>query len=332
MSFGADNDGLLQLLAGLQRLAQTDDDDDNKSDQESGATSDQRETSSEQSTSVERLLGLEAKATEYMEEGKHEEAYGLLKKQYKLGASVYFVRVLIKYFTTLITTDRDNKCQQIISELKSKIRDELEIPPDDLIRYAKQLQVKKEYFSAFLFFQLGASLLKNEIDIANVVNGMQTCALGCKLIVMALVNQNLASRALIKRQFIPQMLEMRRHLKVVHGVDKKQLCLVEANCLHHIEIFQGLVGDHNASEASINEAVNLMRETLGSDAEKFEIFSTHLNNLGGAYLRKNRPQDAARILSQAIAAMRKADFSTEAERISDIAKAENMLQRARSEF
>jgi len=118
-----------------------------------------------------------------------------------------------------------------------------------------------------------------------------------------------------------------RHLLV----NRREISHALATCLHCIEQSQKEIDDLDGREATLKEAISLLRDNHGRDVEKKKIFGTCLNNLGHTYLLKRRFNEAIRIFQQAIAAKQNAeDYDSLAEKRDDVKLSQNGLRAART--
>ncbi|CAK8689371.1 unnamed protein product [Clavelina lepadiformis] len=337
------DNGLLTMLA-LHRMAQmarenNGDDDDGirireiPDDDQNTTTPRGPSNSASVTSSIEQLFHLDEKSSAYLQERKYEEAYGLVKKQYKLGSKFNFAPVLVKYYVSLIHTDRLDKAAKIRDELTSLIQELLESSPEELEKYGHSLRQKSKFIEAILFYQISHRFCETEMNPADAVSALQGCALGTKLAVTELLEKHKVSKQTVRKHVIPEMHKFIDCLGRFKSVEKKLICIVQGLCLHHVEHCEFLVGDVNAREASIKRAITSMKDVLGSEAEKHHLYGGHLNNLGHTYLVKDRPGDAASYFSQAIVAKKRAeDYDTQAEKLEDIKKSELALQLARRQL
>ncbi|XP_076812436.1 uncharacterized protein LOC143459256 isoform X2 [Clavelina lepadiformis] len=276
------------------------------------------------------MFDLDEKSSCYMAKGRYEEAYGIVKKQYKLGPSINFAPVLTRYFVSLVHTDRFEKADKIRSELISALTSNNDLSSQDFVKHADNLRMKGSSMESILFYQIASDLLETETLSGDITETAQRCSLGTKLAVTNLLGTQGISKNAIKRFVISHMQKVNDHLSRIKSIPKALLCLVRAICYHHTEQCLLQAGDFKAQESVLLKGVEVLRDGLGSKAEKHELYGAFLNNLGNTYMKINRPRDAARVLNEAVASIKKANYDTELERADCLAKAERALLSAQA--
>ncbi|CAK8689378.1 unnamed protein product [Clavelina lepadiformis] len=272
------------------------------------------------------------KSAQYIDEGKYDEAYGTAQRLYELGSAVNCFSLLVKYFVVLVRTDRIDKAYEIRNEFFS-LSQNAELSAEDVMTYADQLRVRSKCFESLLFYDLAATLIVNETQPEEAINSFLKCVVGWSGLVRDLLEKHLVRKSFVKTRVVSQMSDSYKRVKGLAGLDKKQSCLVLAIILHCIDQAYWLLGEIKAREETGETAVQMMRDVFGEEASKFQIYSTILNNLGHAYMIQGRTDEAIRLFTEAIAALKKAiDYSSEAERKRDMEKAEIALRILKSEI
>ena len=266
----------------------------------------------------------------YLSERKWNDANNLAKRRYELDSSLHFAPALVQYYVTLIQSEASLRAEEVKQELigvlsgVSKTARQVET-------YANELRSNGRPYEALLFYQLAIHYCSDERNISDIVNCLLRCCAGTSIIVREAVEKAELDKQLIGRHVIPFMRRAKvgiaRHLLV----NRKEISHALATALHCIEQSQKEIGDLDGREASLKEAISLLRDNLGRDVEKKKIFGTCLNNLAHTYLMKRKFEDAIRFFQQSITAKQKAtDYDSAAAKQEDIQLSQKGLRAARS--
>ena len=267
---------------------------------------------------------------QYLRDRQWNDANDLAKRRYELDASLHFAPALVQYYVTLIQNEAPLKAEEVKEELigvlsgVSKSAKEVE-------KYANNLRGSDRPYEAILFYQLAIHYCSNERNISDIVNCLLRCCAGTSIIVREAIERDELHKNLVRRHVIPFMKRAKTGIARHLLVNRKEIAHALATCLHCIEQCQKECDDLDGREASLKEAISLLRDNLGRDVEKKKIFGTCLNNLGHTYLLTRRFNDAMRVFQQAIAAKQKAeDYDTLAEKREDVQLSQNGLRAARN--
>ena len=263
----------------------------------------------------------------YLEQGKFHEAYGLLKTLYETGPDVHFIRVLVRYYVTLLKTNRAEEADKIREELMVALQEKFADLDTDIQSYAYNLLSKKKHYEAALFYQVAIELASNaKPDLVKGPKLVQIYAVEFRFCIQKLLEENL-SKKVIKEYFIPWYKKITKLASSVCSPNPKASSKVQAFCLERAAFSQISVGDLEGAEASITEGADLLKKYHGANAEKIGKYGEILGVLGLVYSLQNRPKDAAAKLKQGIDIIKKAeDYLSYQEKLADIEKFELLLK------
>ena len=231
-------------------------------------------------------------------------------------------------------TNRPDKAVQLKEEFFDLLEEiNVEPTPRMVEVNANKCLAKKNLFEAFLMFQLTLKRCENEVNAPDVINILHRCCGKTGKIVTGLLEKGAVSNQLIKNYVIPFMKKLIARLKQFEYYDKKEVAFVQAVCMHYLEQCEFQVGDLDGREEALKEAMAVMEKQMGlREAQKRHIYGGCLNNLRQTYLLKQKPKEAAKMFTQAIAAKQKAeDYDTEKEKAEDVAKSEMALELSRQQ-
>jgi len=270
-----------------------------------------------------------AAANAYSEEGKFDEAFGILNNQMQQHEEVTFLPILIDYYKSLINIRRNKEARDIKIKIIQTLEQTLEVPSKECELLADSYRNKDENVKAILLYQAAEALYKEQTETDEMINCLQGCALGLKLAVGALVKERPDLRTLVSQDVVPSMRRIYNKLSNMMAAHGEKMVLIRSLCLHHIETTE-LVAENNAvRETTLREAIELMDEELGNRAPKFHLYSAHVNNLAVTCMTQDRPDEAIDLFKKAIECRNSAeDYDDQLEKASDLKMSNGGLQKA----
>ena len=275
------------------------------------------------------LLFYSAAAAVYFEEGKFDEAYGILSKQMQLDEKVSYLPTLIDYYKSLVNIRRHREAKDIKNEFIETLKLILQPSPKECELLGDSYRSHGEYIKAILFYQTSEALYTGETETDEIINCMQGCTLGLNLSVSALVKERPDLRTIVTKDVVPAMRRVYTKLSNMLDASGEKMVLIRSLCLHHIEITELIAEDNSVREITLREAIELMDQELGDRADKFRIYSAHVNNLAVTCMIQERPEDAIELFQKAIKCRNSAqDYDTSAEKENDLKMSRDGLQKA----
>ena len=264
-----------------------------------------------------------------MAEGDYSAAKNLAKWRYEQDYGIHTAPVLLQYYVTLVQSNDPRKAMEIKNEMITLLSG-VDTSPKQVEQFAGKLREENKPYEAILMYQVAIHYCREERNVSTVVNCLLRCCAGTSVIVEKGFENSEISKELVINHIIPYMkqakIQMARHLMF----NKIQITETLAMCLHCIEQCQKEADDLIGREASLKEAISLLRDNLGRDAEKKKIFGSCLNNLGHTMLMRRRFDVAQRLFNQAIAAKQKAEnYDSIAEKRKDIQLSQAGLRAAK---
>ena len=245
-------------------------------------------------------------SSSYLNQGKYFEAYGLLKCQYKLGPQMHFAPVLVKYFVSLMQTDRADKAEKIRDELAELLRDKFAELPNEINQYAESLMEENKLWEAILFFQISLMYCEKESSCPDPAIIPQISASGLMQCVAKIFSATPGTKKLLKQHVVCWIKKAKDLAINAIPKNKKFSSLVQANLLGHQARCFLLFQEYNVAEKLLKEAIQTLKQCHKSDAENFGNFSQFLRQLGVICFQTNRLDAAERYLKRATAAAEKA--------------------------
>ena len=185
-----------------------------------------------------------AAARVYSDEGKYDEAYGLLNKQMHLGENVTYLSVLMDYYKSLVYTRRQGEAIRAKHEFIEKFREALQVTSKECELLADSYREKDENLKAILMYQAAEALYTGENETDEIINCLQGCALGLKLSVTELAKQRPDLRSIVLKDVVPAMRRVYDKLSNMMDAHGEKMVLIRSLCLHHIETTE-LISDNN---------------------------------------------------------------------------------------
>ena len=275
---------------------------------------------------VEAYVYCAGKVKRYLSERKWDEANDLAKLRYEQESHLHAAPALVQYYVTLIQNESPLKASEIKDELIEKLRS-LSTSAKEVEKYASNLRNNDRPYEALLFYQVAIHYCADERNISDIVNVQVRCCAGTSVVVKEAIEKAELSKQVIIRHVVPYMKQAKAGIARHLLANRREVSHALAICLHCIEQVQKEADDSQGREASLKEAISLLRDNHGRDVEKKKLFSTCLNNLGHTYLLRGRFSDAMRLFQEAITAKQKAeDYDDLAEKREDISLSQNGLR------
>ena len=270
-----------------------------------------------------------AAAKVYADEGKDDEAYGILNKQMQVNEKVSFLPVLIDYYQSLVKIKQHGEAKDIKNQFIDLLAQTLQVSPKECELLADSYRNKGQHLKAILLYQTGEALYTGEVETDDIINCMQGCALGLKLSVSALVKERPDLRCIVSQDVVPAMRRVYNKLSNMQGAGDEKMVLVRSLCLHHIETTELVAENNGIREDTLREAIWMMDEELEDRARKFHLYSAHINNLAVTCMSKDRPEEAIDLFRKAIECRESAeDYDDQLEKMSDLMASKNGLEKA----
>lgn len=263
------------------------------------------------------------KTEEYFENGKFEEAFGVLDGRYRLGEELRNAPFLLKHCVSLMATENDY--EETKGQLKTLIQN-LHPLSKTVLWLAKKFHKLGHYFAALIvfeiffeiFYEVGGSYVSLEV--------IEDCMSGIKNTVSTMVESEDNFQPFVRRCILPKMYAMKNTYLQINDVNPQYKCVKLGWITHAIEICET-----NSQERLrvISDAIRYMREVLGESVLKHQIFGTLCNNLASTYLKLGRNPEAIQYYEEALLCFRAAtDFQINYKRQKYIKDTESALRRA----
>lgn len=265
-----------------------------------------------------------------MEEGDYNSARELAKWRYEQDAVFHTATVLLQYYVTLVQSDSSNEAEDI-KDVFLTVLTGIQTSAIEAEKFGKKLLEDDKPFEAILFYQVAVHYCQSENDVSDLVTCLLRCCAGTSIIVRQEVAKSKLPKAFAKNHIIPYMKQAKTIMsrRLMHN--KKEISKAIATLLHCIEQCQHIVDDIDGREATLSEALSVLRSNHGTEVAKIKIFGTCLNNLGSLMLMKDRFVDAQKYFKEAISAHQKAeDYDSVAERRDDIQRSQAGLNAAKT--
>ena len=276
------------------------------------------------------MFQISAEAEESIADGDFDLAYGVLAKQMQLGEKGNFAPLLINYYTTLVSTFRFDEANKIKLELFEIIKTIMRATPKDCELLGDRYMNDRDFIKAILFYQAGEALYKKGIDTDEIINCLQGLALGLKIAAGQLMKKRPDLRMIVAKVVVLAMRCIYNDLSGMFSAEANKMVLVRSLCLHHIETTELIAEDNRVREETLREAVELMERAFGERASKYNLYSSHLNNLAVTCMTQERPGEAIEIFEKAIDSRLKAeDYKTDIEKQEDLVASEDGLRKAK---
>ena len=206
--------------------------------------------------------------------------------------------------------------------------------PSDCKLLGDSYTSNQDFIKAILLYQAGEALYEKGVDTNGMINCLQGCALGLKIVVEQLMKVRPDLRPIVASDVVPAMRRVYDQLSVVFCCRTNRLVLIRSLCLQYIETTEMVSEDYRAREATLKEAIVLMETAFKETVSKYSLYNSHLNNLAVLYMDKERPNEAIELFEKAIQSNLKAeDYKNESVRENDLlsckkgqAKAKEMLK------
>ena len=247
-----------------------------------------------------------AKVKSYLKDRQWNDATNLAKRRYELDSSLHFAPALVQYYVTLIQNEVPRKAEEVKKELIGVLSG-VSKTAVAVEKYANSLKVSQRPYEALLFYQLAIHYCSNERNVSNVVTCLLRCCIGTSIIVQEAIEKGELDKELVGDHVIPFMKKAKAGIERHLPFNPEEISQVVAACLHSIEQCQKNIDDLDGREASLKEAISLLRNNLREDVQKKKIFGTCLNNLGHTYMSKHRIKEAIPLFQQAMEATMTAD-------------------------
>lgn len=260
-------------------------------------------------------------STSCLKQRKFSEACTALQSQHDLGSKINFAPVLVKYYVSLMCTDRCDEANKIRDELIATLNGKFRDTPDNICSYADSLQNNGELFEALLFYQVALHYAEKKTNPRRIlelpqklVNGVRSCSL-------KLFKKSLISKKLLQDYVIPILLRVRDQARRTIKANVILSVLVQSVVLFNVQDFHFLYGDLLAQGAVLKEGITLFRSHLEKDKSNFRLYGFFLERYGDVCLLLNRPEDAKKMMKQAVTALKKAkDFDHPHEKTEELRK------------
>lgn len=257
-------------------------------------------------SALQKIMQFDEQSSLYMKQGKYFEAYGLLKSQYKLGPEIHFAPVLVKYYVTLMQTDRADKAEKIRDELTELFKPKFADSADEVFQYAENLMEESRLWEAILFYQISLQYCEKASPGLDATQLPQTIAAGLTKCIIRIFRAKPGTKKILKQNILCWIKTAKDIAIKEIGNDKKFSSLVQANLLNHQAKCFLLFHEFNAAEKLFKEATNIIQHCHKSDAESFSNFAEYLGFLGIICFRTNRLDEAEKYLNRSTAAAKKA--------------------------
>ena len=239
---------------------------------------------------------------------------------------MHFAPVLVKYFVSLMQTDRADKAEKIRDELAELLRDKFAESPDEINQYAEGLMEENKLWEAILFFQISLLYCEKENCGLDPTQLPQLNATGLLRCVVKIFRAKPGTKKLLKQHVVCWINKAKDLAVKTIPNDKKLSSLVQAHLQSHQARCFLLFQEFNEAEKLLKEAVDVMQQCHKSNVENFSNFSQYLGQLGFICFRTNRFDEAEKYLKRAIAAAKKAKDRSVYERGAFIQTHEQLLQ------
>ena len=270
------------------------------------------------------------KVKSYLKNRKWDEANDLAKLRYEQESHLHAAPALVQYYVTLLQNESPLKASEIKDELIAKLTN-VSTSAKEVEKYANNLRNNDRPYEALLFYQLAIHYCGDERNISDIVNVQLRCCAGTSVVVREAIEKAELSKQVVIRHVVPYMKQAKAGIARHLLANRREVSHALATCLHCIEQVQKEVDDYAGREASLKEAISLLRDNFGRDVQSKKIFGTCLNNLGHTYLLQHRFNDAIRLFQEAITAKQKAeDYDTPAEKREDVLLSQKGLKVARA--
>ena len=267
-----------------------------------------------------------------LSEEEFETAYEIAKNQYQRGPEVHFACALLQHYVCSMKANHPEDAVKARDELFEIIHTKTNTTGIEALDYAGWNQEEDNFFEAFIFYQVALELIQNNAgdEVEEKVSLLERCCKGSFEIICKLAKDDSIPNQLIKSYMIPFM------KKTVALFDRLELenqaFLIQCCCLHYTEQCELAVEDYESRESTLNKVLEVFREKLGPNPERYHLYGNLLNNLGNnILLQNNEGGQAAKIFAKAIVAMKQAeDYDSADKKTEDLKKAELGMQTART--
>jgi len=290
---------------------------------------------------LEQVFCFEDRSSAYLEEGKYDQAFTLLKKQIELGMQLSYCRQLMTYHTVALMSRNSEQAAKVRSEMAGILKDEIpmQATPENLQKIAHRFKDRKNFPESFLFYKLAADFFYSS-DVLNSrgrASGIANCCSGIRNAVKCFheegnsPNKETNTRdSLIQHHVVPLMRGMHEMMSLMQGVDDGFKVYCEAHCLHCIEYIEGHIKDFESCEMTLVEAVNLIESNLKDSSKRNRVFATLLHNLGFVYEVTGRLGASLKMYTKAVKADKMAvDYKSENERKANMQAGEFSIKRVK---
>ena len=267
-------------------------------------------------------------SSNYMQQGKFFEAYGMLERQYKLGHQLHFAPVLVKYYVSLMQTDEGERADKIRDELIAVLEEKYGDSPDEVRRYADHLRHQCAHFEAVLFYQIALHFAdKYRKKLVNVSDMTQHCACGLLSCITRLHEENHSRNKLLRQYVMTWILKAQKLIPKVCANDKKLSVLAQSCILKFLAWSQFLIHDVQDCEITLKKSISNLENSDSINAQDFSMYAEQLCLLGSTYHLMDRGDDSTKYLKKAIAAAKKLKDLGAGERTAVVRKYEELLKK-----
>ena len=265
-----------------------------------------------------------------MNENNLDAASNLAKWRYDQTARIHSAPVMAQYYIASVRNGAPIKAGEIANELKTILR-LVEKSTQNVERYASRLDDENKPFESLLFYCLAIHYCDEERDVNILINVLVRSCGTMAAIVRKETENNTLSALVISRHIIPYLRKAKVGIARRLMVNREKVAHALATSLYCIEQCEDCVKNNDGRESALKEAISILEDNLKSNAQKHKLYGVCWNNLGHAYLMKQRFNDATRCFQKAIAAKKNAqDYGSVADKIEDIKRSERGLAVARS--
>jgi len=208
---------------------------------------------------------------------------------------------LLAKYEELVNNRQYEEAEKFKSKLSSMIVKRTSASPDDAMLHAKKLRCSKRFVEALAFLDAAAALAANLQSKHEGLETVKLCIQEMMVCSEIMVANETSTKELVKLHIILIMQEKVKEMKTSCGAEDKWCILQVATALHYIEWCQRVVGQWKKREATLKEAISMVRNAFGDDqqGEHSLLLGTLLHNLGLVCERDSRIVEAGSWYQQA---------------------------------
>jgi len=200
-----------------------------------------------------------------------------------------------------VETGKWVEARELQSAVASFIEHVLHTPPEVVRNCAANLQEQEKHLESIALFDAAAFLSRNAGDHVAELKRIRYCIEGMNDANKTVVFADPGAKTIVRDHVIPMM---RDHLRRMRGfaVDTRIKCLEVVLALHCIERSEERAEEWEEAGQTLAVAIKSMDDVFGSDATRYRIYGSLLNNLGHVQERRSQLWDAASLYRRAVQA------------------------------